>query len=512
MADLLPAQIDYTSRDFSSLREDIIARVQTSLPDWQASDPADFGVVLVEAFAHLGDIMSYYIDRAANESSLSTATRRSSVLALARDLGYTAAGYVSSSVTLTFSNTSAATIVVPAGTVATARVEKDDFVLYIPFETDAALTVTANAAASVSATQGQTMLGADGVHGESIGMSSGIPGQFLSLPSTNVVKSSVEVFVYDGVNYYPWAQVSHLSDYLPTSRVFRATDDGYDNFYVEFGDGVSGAVPTFGHTIFATYRVVDGTNGNVATNTVTEVTSVPGLTSTQVTTLLATLGVTNETAATGGTNPEDLSSIRNNAAQAYRSSNRAVTLEDYQSLALQVPGCGKASARASTQSLVALTVAPSRSAGAAEAYPGFNLAGTTTTTDYEILKYAVETYVDTRRLAGVLVTMTDVLYTPISVTVTCTALSSVLNADVAVIVKQALVDRFDYVNVDFGATVLTTDIISLVASLGVTESVTVTVLKKTSAANGVSNLEAAEDEIFLLPEANVVVAVTGGAG
>lgn len=513
MAEILPSQIDYTSRDFQSLRDDLIARMKVAVPDWEPSDPSDFGLVLVEAFAHLGDVMSYYIDRAANESALSTATRRSSVLALARDLGYTPAGYTSAVTSVTFSNTSASPVVMPAGTLLTAAVEKEDYLLYIPFETDAAVTVGASSAATVSVTQGETVDGTTG-YGNSLGVSNGAPRQFFRLPDAKIMTDSVSVYVYDGVNYYPWSQVAHLSDYTPTNRVFRVIDDGYDTYYVEFGDGVSGMIPSSGHVVHATYRKVDGLNGNVAANTVTEITDVPGLNSSQLAVLIGSMTVTNSAGASGGSDPEDINSIRYNASQAYRSNTRAVTLEDYQNLALQVSGCGKASARSTVPTSVLLTVAPQRNAAASEARPGYIYNGSSwvTTTEYESLKASVLEYVDARRLAGVSLTMTDPVYTETVIAVSVTVVPSVLNADAESICKQALVDRFDYSNVGFGASVFTTDVVALLSSLGVTESVSVTVLKRSGQPDGVSNLVAAEDEILLLPEANVTITATGGAG
>lgn len=513
MAEILPSQIDYTSRDFRSLRDDLRARMATAVPEWDSSDPADFGVVLLEAFAHLGDIMSYYIDRAANESALSTATRRASVLALARDLGYEPSGFTPSTTTVTFANSSASPVTVPAKTVLTAAVEKEDFLLYVPFETDAAVTISASSANTVTATQGDTISGTSG-YGESVGVSNGSPRQFMRINSSTVVKSSVVVYVYDGVNYYPWTQVTHLSDYEPTSRVFRTVDDGYSGFYVEFGDGVSGAIPQNGHVVYTYYRTSIGTSGNVSANTITEITSVPGLTSEQVAVLIGTLTVTNEAAATGGANPEDLASVRTNAALGYRTNNRAVTLDDYQNLALQVDGCGKASAQSTNPALVVLTVAPIRNTGAAEERPGYTETSPGTwavTPEYTNLKARVAAYINDRRLAGVSLSMSNVQYTNVVISVSVTALSGVLGSDVQTLCKQVIADRFDYSNVGFGSSILTTDIVALIATLGVAESVSVTVLKESGQPDGVSNLQAGEDEIFLLDEANLTVTVTGGA-
>lgn len=103
-ASTIPPSVDYTGRDYYSIREQLIARIQERIPEWTASDPADFGVALVEAFAYMGDLISYYIDRTANEFSLATATQRNSLLNIAQTYGYIPAGYRNSIVQVTFFN------------------------------------------------------------------------------------------------------------------------------------------------------------------------------------------------------------------------------------------------------------------------------------------------------------------------------------------------------------------------------------------------------------------------
>ena len=105
----IPTSVDYTSRDYYSLREDLInlvkARVNTnSSRQWSGNDPADFGVALIEAFAYIGDITNYYIDRIANETYLPTATQRKSVLNLARVYGYTPVGFRAAQLEVEFFN------------------------------------------------------------------------------------------------------------------------------------------------------------------------------------------------------------------------------------------------------------------------------------------------------------------------------------------------------------------------------------------------------------------------
>src|SRR5882724_8471277 len=80
--------IDYSSRDYASLRADLIARIPSMIPEWTNRSPSDFGMVMIEEFSYVGDGLHYYIDRVVNEAFLGTAVQRSSVLALARMLDY----------------------------------------------------------------------------------------------------------------------------------------------------------------------------------------------------------------------------------------------------------------------------------------------------------------------------------------------------------------------------------------------------------------------------------------
>ena len=83
MANYVP-QIDYTSRDFSAIKQDMIDLIPNFVPQWISRDPSDFGIALIELFSYMGDLINYYIDRSANESFITTASQRESVLQLRR--------------------------------------------------------------------------------------------------------------------------------------------------------------------------------------------------------------------------------------------------------------------------------------------------------------------------------------------------------------------------------------------------------------------------------------------
>src|SRR6185295_5863895 len=72
-----------------SFLQSMRALIPEKLPEWtDYESEADFGNVLLELFAHLGDVLSYYQDRVANEAFLATARTRRSVIDHLRLIGY----------------------------------------------------------------------------------------------------------------------------------------------------------------------------------------------------------------------------------------------------------------------------------------------------------------------------------------------------------------------------------------------------------------------------------------
>ena len=60
----------------------------TPLRDLTTRDPSDFSIALLDSWATIGDVLSFYQERIASEGFLRTATERRSILELARLIGY----------------------------------------------------------------------------------------------------------------------------------------------------------------------------------------------------------------------------------------------------------------------------------------------------------------------------------------------------------------------------------------------------------------------------------------
>ena len=105
--------IDYTSRDFASIRRDLENYAKRYYPNtYQDFNQASFGSLMLDTVAYVGDILSFYLDYQTNESFLDSAIEYNNVVRLARQMGFKLDSSPSSYGTLTFY------IEVPAQTVA----------------------------------------------------------------------------------------------------------------------------------------------------------------------------------------------------------------------------------------------------------------------------------------------------------------------------------------------------------------------------------------------------------
>lgn len=443
-------QVDYTSRDYLALREDLISLIPTYAPQWTNRDPADFGMTLIELFSYMGDILNFYIDRSANEAFITTASQRDNVLQLSTLLNYIPTTRTASTVTLTFQNSTASPIVVPALTqVATSTIASATSSQII-FETDAAVTVPAkvgsvNGSATVTATQGVT------VTNESVGVSNGTVSQVFQLADSPVINNSIAITI-NGVNYN---QVQYLIDYSSFDPVFSSATNAAGTTFIQFGDNVSGRVPPNGATVYATYRVGGGVEGNVASNTIKYVLTnqVAGLSVNN-----QDISVTGDGAASGGADAESTDSIRINAPKSIRTLNRAVSLRDYAELCVQVSGIAKAIAVADVYTSVTVYFAPFGD-------KGVQIDGVTPSTVFNNLSTSVIDYLIDKAPANTTVTLQPPKYVPIDMKMSITILPQYRQSLVKTNVEQTLEQLLDFDNVSFADRITLQDVMTAVGSV-----------------------------------------------
>ena len=472
MADSLntpPATIDYTSRDFYALRNDLITRVKTVLPGWNGDTGADFGVAMVEAFAYMGDVVNYYVDRVANENYLATATQRQSILNIASNYGYTPAGYRAATCTVQFINEAEVEVILPAGTQLLASVTSGDTTFDVLWTLKEAVTIEAagvggSGIAEATAYQYEEVAdrtenlatGETDINGELLAVSTGQPSQIYRLLENQVVDNSIRVWVQTGDIFEQWEQVTHLTDYGPFDPVFSVVTDADDFVYVQFGDGVSGSIPNQYSVVKAAYHYGGGGAGNISTNLVTELYKVPGLDNNEVFTLSTTLSLSNTTAGIGGESPESNESIKEKAPLALTALNRAVSLSDYASLSLQVPSVGKANAVGATRTSITVYASPQRNETSIDQFPGFSdnpNDGGILLPEWTELQGEVLAYLKDKTQIGTTVTVSPPTYVPVAIELFYSKFDQYSTALLDTAILKALLDEFSYQQIGFGAVI-----------------------------------------------------------
>jgi hypothetical protein len=511
-----PVAVDYTGRDYSSLRSALIQRIQDRVPTWKGNDPADFGVALVEAFAYMGDTVAYYIDRIANESSLLTATQRSSVFNIAKSYGYTPAGYTaaSCSVTLKLPAGALSSVVVPAGTTFTKTVSINGSYVPLYFYTTTDVTVTTSVSATVTVTEGLSNTYANpasstpgDVAGVQAATGTGEANQQVTLTSSNVIDNSVTVYVENYTsgttvtNYGKWTQVTHLADYGPNDSVFTVDLSSDNVTTIIFGDGVSGAVPAKNKKIKVQYKDGNGALGNVSGGTLDNA-SWYNLSALDP---ISTVVITQTGDATGGNDPESTDHVRANAPLAFTALNRAITLNDYSGLVLQKTSVGKANAVASSPNSVTVYVAPNTKSDPLNPYPLYDSTNSTlNSAQWTSLKSDALSALNGKTVIGAQYSVVPPTYIPVTLSIKYVVDPQYYSNQVNANIKALIMSYYSYPYVSFQQTIHPEELEALIRYAPGALNAQVTALY-TGSNPGRNTLIGNANEIFIFTEANITV-------
>ena len=289
------------------------------------------------ALSSLLDVLAYNTHQnalvanyALNESFLSTAQMRSSLVGLAGGLGYTVnsrtAAYAV--VNLWIEDTiNPSSVTMPAGFKFTTTVDNKTYT----FQTRDTLTATNNGSnlyyftvnsnINVPIYEG-VVKSKNFVAGETASTDSFI------IPVTNIDIATIKVTVFTDPSHVVGTVYTNISDATTidvNSAIFVAKETPNGFYEVSFGNGVrfTNSSPTAGNRILVEYTTVSGPSANGA-RVFTPESTVGG----------KTLNVTSGTAG-GGNEKESIESIRKNAPYLYAAQNRMVTAEDYAALTLR---------------------------------------------------------------------------------------------------------------------------------------------------------------------------------
>lgn len=314
------AQLSYTNRDYESIKRSLIHNISEVAENWTDYNDSDFGIALVELFCGIGDMLSFYIDRRANDLFIDRLRSRRSLISLLKLIDYRPRRIMAAETVLRFS------------------VEKPvDFNITIPQYTECQTSgglkfVTRNSAILYA---GQKYVDVPAVQAELITetfQGTGEPRQAFRLVKKDVAENLLDVYVSGTLWKEDKGGVVNPED----DRVYRVETDHLDNTSVIFS-ARRGVVPTEGQPITVIYGLTKGPEGNLSSEgQITEITGVfPHR---------ELLSVRNIEPAIGGAPRESIETAREEGPLSVRTLHRAVTFEDYEHLARMVPGVAKARA------------------------------------------------------------------------------------------------------------------------------------------------------------------------
>jgi hypothetical protein len=484
---LKPA-IDYTNKDYASLRRAMLELARYRLPEWTDQSANDLGVLMVDLFAYMGDIILYYQDRIASESFLDTATERRSVLYLLRLIGYELKSPrpASADLRLTFNPPAAGAsslITIPRSaqfaTKAANGVAPQTFEYQLPaLEIDLANPSKVRTTAeglkvyeSLSVTHQRL------VPTETLGSSTGEPNQSFALSQKPVIPDSVVLEINEGAAFVPWNQRDNLLYHstnqgrvelsTPESRDYYVQFDENDVAWVTFGDGLYGFIPPTGtNNIRASYRVGGGAIGNVPAGAISEA----------KTTIRLLKSVTNPAPAAGGTDSESLEHAVRFGPLAFRSGLRAVTLSDFVSLAHQAGGVAKVRARSRGWNQIDLFIAPE---------------GDTCRAAPSDLKQQLVRFFEDKRMVGTFIHIQDPTCVPIEIALTAVVEHNYNLETVRHDVESRVRELLAFKNVDFGRPLYLSKVYEAAEALAGVSAVNVTAYRRV----GASSLMAPEGRI-----------------
>ena len=316
--------LDYSDRDFNSLRFRLQDVVRSVFPDWTDFNIANFGNVLVELMAHVGDILHFYQDTQAAQAFWPTLTERIAAIRLGQLIDFKLTGASSATGTVTVNIPIAGTfdLEVPEGVVFRTSDPEDP----VKFRSTTAKTLLAGAL-SVDVPVEQ----AESVPDEEFD-STDDPNQELVLARTPYLDGSASVSAGDG----SYAEVSSFLGYTATDRVFVVQVDEYDRAHIRFGNGVNGAIPA--GVVEISYEVGGGVVGNVERGKISIIEDALFFTNGDP----AGVSVTNDQATSGGADRMSLSEARVEAPASLRVLTRTVTSADFSEVAESVAGVARA--------------------------------------------------------------------------------------------------------------------------------------------------------------------------
>jgi len=317
-SDLIVAGLDFDTIR-ANLRNYIAAK-----PEFTDYDFADSALgTLLDLLAYNTYYNAFYVNMAMNESFLDTAQKYDSVVSHAKKLGYnpSSARGATANIHIFFptslANGTFRSIVIPKNTKFATTVNGSSYM----FVTPRTYTISANSSdgfnSYINVVEGEPL-----THRYVFNRTANTS---FVLPNENVEVDSITVSVTTSGNVQTYIPANDILTVNSSSQVFFIEADRDYKYKVSFGDNVLGKLPATSSIVAISYRVCNGTRPNGANSFSSVVANIDNQSY-----VIEPVG-----RASGGTNIENIESVRFNAPKLYETQNRSVTALDHERLILR---------------------------------------------------------------------------------------------------------------------------------------------------------------------------------
>jgi len=305
-------QLNVTSLDTEDLKQSLISFVQEK-PEFSDIDYEGSAInTIVDLLVYNTSFTSYQANMVANESFLDTAQIRRNVVSHAQKLSYvpkstTASRLICDIEVIPVQKTNIPTsIVMDAGT------------QFIASSDNVSFTFINNAAYVLSysnVSQSYKAFNVDLYQGQRITERYTYASESINLSNTNADTATMLI----NVNSTPYTKATSIDEFSNIALVYFLGENQYTQPVIEFGKNILGLEPSDGDIVTITYIATEQDNANGLSNLV------PASTISGYSNIVTTV----TTPAYGGSEREDIDSIRFQAPKIYQAQDRALTDTDY---------------------------------------------------------------------------------------------------------------------------------------------------------------------------------------
>ena len=316
----MATKLDISELDFDAVK----ANLKTFLSNQTEFSDYDFegsGMsVLLDVLAYNTHYLGYNANMLANEMFLDSADLRSSVVSLAKAVGYTPTSSTASSanINVVVNSATGSSLTMTRGTKFTTTVNSQSY------------SFVNNADVSIQPNDGVYTFSSLPIYEGSLltfkyTVDTTDTEQRFIIPNENVDTTTLTVKVQNSSSdstTETYTLATGITELTSTSKVFFLQEIENLRYEVYFGDGVLGKALEDGNIVILDYIVTNRSGANGA-STFALSGNIGGFSNVTIST---------NSNAGGGTGPESISSIKYNAPRDYSAQDRAVTADDYKTL------------------------------------------------------------------------------------------------------------------------------------------------------------------------------------